>query len=116
MTTHFLRDNSAAAEGAVTAKQKRVYQKEAASYVADLILDSLERFPDEERQARVKQVHAALRPKSNKLNQAAERLAEIVLDQMSTLRPEKAKVLREGIRRLAGKKSGSKAAALQRAK
>ena len=100
----------------MTAKQKRVYQKKTVRYVAHLMLYSLDRFPEEERQARVKQVHAALRPKSNKLNQAAERLAEIVLDQMSTLRPEKAKALREEIRRLAGKKSGSKAAALQRAK
>lgn len=42
-------------------KQKRAYQKKAAGYVADLILDSLERFPEEERQARLARVHNALR-------------------------------------------------------
>jgi len=45
----------------VTTKQKRIYQKKAAGYVADLILDSLERLPKEERQARLVQVHAGLR-------------------------------------------------------
>lgn len=41
----------------------------------------------------------------NQLNQAAERLAEIVMEQMSSLPLEKAKVLREEIRRLAAKPS-----------
>jgi len=41
-------------------KQKRAYQKKAAGYVADLILDSLENLAEPERQARLKQVHAAL--------------------------------------------------------
>jgi hypothetical protein len=41
-------------------KQERAYQKKTAGYVADLILGSLERFPERERQARLKQVHAAL--------------------------------------------------------
>lgn len=101
----------------MTQKQKRAYQKKAAGNVAELILDSLERFPEEELQARVKRLHSVLRPKSNnELNQAAKRMAEIVLDQMSTLQPEKAKALREEIRKLAGKKSASKAAALQKAK
>lgn len=41
----------------------------------------------------------------NQLNQAAERLAEIVMEQMSSLPLEKAKALREEIRRLAAKPS-----------
>lgn len=47
-------------DAVVTTKQKRSYQKKAAGYVADLILDSLDQFPEEERQARLKQVHVAL--------------------------------------------------------
>ena len=54
--------------------------------------------------------------KTDKLNRAAERLAEIVMEHMSTLPREKAKAMREEIRRLAAKKSGSKAAALQKGK
>lgn len=44
----------------MTTKQKRVYTKKAAGYVADLILDSLERLPEEERQVHLKLVHDAL--------------------------------------------------------
>lgn len=50
----------------MTSKEKRVYQKKAAGYVVDLMLDSLERFPEEERQARLKQVHASLSGGSGK--------------------------------------------------
>lgn len=44
----------------MTSKTKRAYQKKAAGYVADLILDSLEQFPEKERQTRLKRIHAAL--------------------------------------------------------
>ena len=40
-----------------------------------------------------------------KLDQAAERLAEIVMEHMSTLPLEKAKAMREEIRKLAAKPS-----------
>lgn len=50
----------------VKRKQKRVYQKKAAGYVADLILDSLERFPKEERQARLARIHAELSKRSKR--------------------------------------------------
>lgn len=54
-------------------KQKRAYQKKAAGYVADLILDSLEGFPEEERQARLARVHAALSGRSGKHNKQPKR-------------------------------------------
>ena len=54
-------------------KQKRVYQKKAAGYVADLILDSLERLPEEKRQAQLKQVHAALSGGSGKHSKRPKR-------------------------------------------
>lgn len=44
----------------MTTKQKRAYQRKAAGYVADLILDSLDRFPRKERQRRLARVLAAL--------------------------------------------------------
>jgi gamma-glutamyl phosphate reductase len=97
----------------VTTKQKRTYQKKAAGCVADLILDSLERFPEKERAARLKCIHAALNNLSariaaknyiQKLEKAAKRTTEIVLEQMSTLTPEKAKTMREEIRRLAARR------------
>ena len=44
----------------MTTKQKRAYQKRAAGYVADLILDSLESLPERRRQERLKKVCAAL--------------------------------------------------------
>ena len=53
---------------------------------------------------------------NDKLCRAAKRTAEIVLEQMATLLPDRAKAMREEIRKLAAKKSGSKTAALQKAK
>jgi hypothetical protein len=50
----------------MTNKTKRAYQKRAAGYVADLILDSLDQFPENERQARLKRVHMALSGASDK--------------------------------------------------
>lgn len=50
----------------MTIKAKRAYQKKAAGYVADLILDSLEQLPEGERRAQLKQVHAALSGASDK--------------------------------------------------
>lgn len=50
----------------MTIKAKRAYQKKAAGYVADLILDSLEQLPEAERRARLKQVHATLSGASDK--------------------------------------------------
>ena len=60
----------------MTAKQKRVYQKKAGGYVADLILDSLERFPEVERQARLKLVHGALADGSGKRCKRPKRFQE----------------------------------------
>jgi hypothetical protein len=57
----------------VTTKQKRVYQKKAAGYVADLILDSLEQVPEEKRQAQLKKVHAALSGDSGKHSKRSKR-------------------------------------------
>jgi len=42
---------------------------------------------------------------SDKLTKAAERTAEIILEHMSTLPPQKAKAMREEIRQLAAKVS-----------
>ncbi len=101
-------------DAAVTTKQKRAYQKKAAGYVSDLILDSLEGFPDDEQEVRLKNIHAALNGRSSKtvarkdaqkLEQAAKRMTEIVLEQMSTLSPERAKAVRGEIRRLAGRRT-----------
>ena len=39
------------------AKEKRAQQKKAAAYIAALMLESLERFPKEERDLRLKQIH-----------------------------------------------------------
>jgi hypothetical protein len=44
---------------------------------------------------------AMARKNNDKLNQAAVRLAEIVMEQMASLPIEKAKAMREEIRRLA---------------
>jgi hypothetical protein len=44
----------------MTTKQKQAYKKKAAGHVADLILDSLEGLPDQQRRARLKKVCAAL--------------------------------------------------------
>jgi hypothetical protein len=41
----------------VEAKTKRAEQKKAAVYIAALMLESLERFPTEERALRLKQIH-----------------------------------------------------------
>ena len=41
-------------------RRRRAYQKKAAGYLADLILDSLEQFPKKERHDRLKKVHKAL--------------------------------------------------------
>lgn len=57
----------------MTTKQKLVYQKKAAGYVADLILDSLEQVPEEKRQAQLKQVHAALSVGSGKHSKRSKR-------------------------------------------
>lgn len=57
----------------MTTKQKRVYQKKAAGYVADLILDSLEQVQEEKRQARLKQVHASLSGDSGKHSKRPKR-------------------------------------------
>jgi hypothetical protein len=51
----------------VTTKRNRAYQKKAAGYVADLILDSLERFPEKEHEARLKRIHAALNNRSARI-------------------------------------------------
>jgi len=47
-------------------KQTRARQKRAASYVAGLILDSLDQFPKEERSRRLRDVHKALKVSSGK--------------------------------------------------
>ena len=57
----------------MTPKQKRAYQKKAAGYIADLMLESLDRFPEGERQARLKQVHAALGDGSGKHSKQPKR-------------------------------------------
>lgn len=57
----------------VKAKQKRAYQKKAAGYVADLILDSLESYPEEERQDRLAGVHAGLSGGSGRHNKRSKR-------------------------------------------
>ena len=57
----------------MTTKQKRVYQKKVAGYVADLILDSLEQVPEEKRQAQLKKVHAALSAGSGKHSKRSKR-------------------------------------------
>jgi hypothetical protein len=62
----------------VTTKQKRVYQKKAAGYVADLILDSLEQVPEEKRQAQLKKVHAALSAGSGKHSKRSKRSSKRV--------------------------------------
>lgn len=67
----------------MTAKRKRAYQKKAAGYVADLILDSLEQFPEEERQARLKQVHAALNGGSGKRGKRPKRSSKRANSQLS---------------------------------
>jgi hypothetical protein len=81
--------------------------------VADLILDSLERFPENQRKARLKRIHAALNNRSARvaaknyvetLEKAAKRTMEIVLEQMSTLPPAKAKAMRQEICQLAAKR------------
>jgi hypothetical protein len=54
---------------------------------------------------------ATKRKGTSKLDYAAARLAEIVIEHMSTLPIEKAKAMREEIRRLAGRKNGRRAAA-----
>jgi hypothetical protein len=100
----------------VTAKQIRTYQKKAARYVADSILDSLESFPENEQVVRLKRVHAALRSRSGgsakvvaredslKLEQAAKSMTEIVLERMGTSAPERAKAMPEEIRPPAAKR------------
>jgi hypothetical protein len=57
----------------MASKTKRAYQKKAAGYVADLILDSLEQFPEKERQARLKRIHAALNSASDKHSKRPKR-------------------------------------------
>lgn len=57
----------------VTTKAKRAYQKKAAEYVADLILDSLEQFPEKERQARLKKIHATLSVAADKRSKRPKR-------------------------------------------
>jgi hypothetical protein len=57
----------------VKTKQKRAFKKKAAGYVADLILDSLERFAEPERRARLKRVHAALGASSGKQSKRPRR-------------------------------------------
>lgn len=57
-------------------RQKRAHQKKAAGYVADLILDSLENFPEQERQARLKQVHAVLNDGSGRQSKRPRRVQE----------------------------------------
>ena len=47
-------------------KQRRAFNKKAAGYVADLILDSLESVAESERRTRLKRVYAALRASSGK--------------------------------------------------
>lgn len=73
----------------MSSKEKRAYQKKAAGYVADLILDSLEGFPEEERKARLKQVHAALSGGSGKHSKRSKRSskrASLPLSQRSATR------------------------------
>jgi hypothetical protein len=44
----------------VTAKQKRAKQKKAVTFVAELILESLDQFPKEERKKRLTDIHRIL--------------------------------------------------------
>lgn len=45
-------------------KNKRANQKQIIADVADLLLESLDRFPEKERQKRIKAVHKALNSRS----------------------------------------------------
>jgi hypothetical protein len=51
---------------AMANKKKAADQKEAAYFVAGLILDSLEQFPKKERDARLSDIHKALAPRKVK--------------------------------------------------
>jgi len=57
----------------VTTKQKRAYEKKAAGYIADIILDSLQGLSEPQRKARLKQVHTALSGGSGKHNKRPKR-------------------------------------------
>jgi len=70
-------------DATVTPKQKRAYLKKAAGYVADLILDSLEGLPEEERQARLKQVHASLSGGAGKHSKRPKRSSKRASPQLS---------------------------------
>ena len=56
----------------MTAKQKRAKQKKAATFVAGLILESLDQFPKEERKKRLSDIHRILN--SSKRGKPSKRL------------------------------------------
>jgi acetamidase/formamidase len=60
-------------------KQERAYEKKAAGYIADLILDASERFPARERKIRLARVHKALAGKKKRIPRAKSALGMTIL-------------------------------------
>lgn len=58
-------------------KQKRANQKRAATLVAEIMMNSLDQFPEAERKKRLKEIHSTLQSTSNDRGKPSKRPANV---------------------------------------